>query len=211
MNYLKEYQLARGLTPDGVIGKNTASEMMNDLGITSTIAFCHFIAQIKHESANFTAGRENLNYGITGLKSIFGKYFSPAELPLFARHPEKIANRVYANRMGNGPESSGDGWKYRGTGALQLTGKDNHLAYFSHVGLPPDTDPNVLLQPEHYFKTAKWFFDENNVWQYCNKEDDASIIKVSKKINLGNVNTTRTPVGLKERLVATNDLFNSLV
>ena len=211
MNYLKQYQAAHGLTPDGIIGKDTAKVMMTDLGIDTTVKFCHFIAQIKHESAQFTAGRENLNYGKDGLKNVFGKYFSAGELPLYARQPEKIANRVYANRMGNGPESSGDGWKYRGTGALQLTGKNNHLAFFKFAGLPEDTDPNVLLQPEYYFKTAVWFFDVNNVWQYCEGQHDENVLLVSRKINLGNVNTKRIPIGFKDRLVATNDLFSALV
>lgn len=211
MNYLKQYQTAHGLTPDGLIGKNTANVMMTDLGIKTTVEFCHFIAQIKHESVQFTAGRENLNYGKDGLKNIFGKYFTANELIAYARQPEKIANRVYANRMGNGPESSGDGWKFRGTAALQLTGKNNILAYFKYVGLPEDTDPNVLLEPQHYFKTAIWFFDINNVWQYCEGQHDENVVLVSKKINLGNAFSKRTPIGLKERLVATNDLFSALV
>ena len=211
MNHLKEFQQHHNLTPDGIIGKQTAEIMMKELKIPSMVAFCHFIAQVKHESAVFTAGRENLNYGEAGLKSIFGKYFTPIEIKTYARQPEKIANRVYANRMGNGNEISGDGWKYRGTGALQLTGKDNHLAYFKFAGLPEDTDPNVLLLPEHYFKTAVFFFDTNNVWQYCTKSTDECIIKTSKKINLGNVNTTKTPIGLDARITLTNDLFTQLV
>ena len=208
MNYLQVYQKAHGFsTDDGVIGKETVATMMQDLGIQDTVAFCHFIAQIKHESNNFTAGRENLNYSIEGLKKYFSYYFKPDEYRLYARQPEKIANRVYANRMGNGDEVSGDGWKYRGNGALQLTGKTNHLAYFKHVRLPPDTNPNVLLQPEHYFRTAKFYFDFNNVWQFCTDTTKECVVKVSKKINLGNANSPTTPMGLDARLILSDNLF----
>lgn len=210
MNYLQVYQQAHGLDPDGVIGKNTAATMMQDLGIQSMTQFCHFIAQIKHESSNFRAGRENLNYSADALKKLFGKYFTQGELFHYARHPEAIANRIYGNRMGNGPESSGDGWKYRGTGALQLTGKNNCQAYFKDAGLPLDTDPDILLQPEHYFKTAKWFFDTNKVWQYCTDQSRECIVQTSKKINLGNALAKRDPIGLNERIELTNSLFTML-
>lgn len=211
MNYLQTYQLAHGLTPDGIIGKDTAAVMMKDLGIGSIIEYCHFIAQIQHESGNFIAGRENLNYGEDGLLATFPHYFSSHDAHLYARQPEKIANRVYANRMGNQSEVSGDGWEYRGTGALQLTGKANLQAYLSSVGLPLDTDPNVLLQPEHYFRTAKFYFDTNQVWQYCTSDDSLCILKVSKKINLGNADSIRKPIGYDERVIATNNLFSTLV
>ena len=210
MNYLQTYQRAHGLTPDGIIGKDTAKVMMDDLKIDSAVEFCHFIAQVKHESANFRAGRENLNYSADALRKLFGKYFKPGETTKFARQPEKIANRIYANRMGNGPESFGDGWKYRGTGALQLTGKTNHQLYFKYAGLPLDTDPNELLKPEHYFNTAKFYFDTNNVWQYCKEKSNECVIKASKKINLGNANAKRDPIGLQARLVVTKNLFTQL-
>jgi putative chitinase len=210
MNYLQTYQQAHGLTPDGVIGKHTAEVMMKDLGIIDTVAFCHFIAQVQHESANFKAGRENLNYRAEVLKKLFKKYFKDSEYFNYAHHPEKIANRIYANRMGNGPEASGDGWKYRGTGALQLTGKKNTQSYFKYAGLPLDTDPDILLQPEHYFKTAVWYFNENKVWQYCTDKSNECVLNTSKKINLGNVNSTRTPIGYSERLALTDKLFISL-
>lgn len=211
MNYLQTYQQAHGLDPDGIIGKDTAKVMMEDLGINSPVEFCHFIAQIKHESSNFKAGRENLNYRADALKKLFGKYFTSGELLRYARHPEMIANRIYANRMGNGPELSGDGWKYRGTGALQLTGKTNCQLYFKSKQLPIDTDPEVLLQPEHYFNTAKWYFDTNKVWKYCQSQSNECIVQTSKKVNLGNANSTKTPIGLNERITLTEELFSTLV
>jgi putative chitinase len=210
MNYLQTYQQAHGLTPDGVIGKQTAKVMMEDLGITSIVEFCHFIAQVEHESGHFTAGRENLNYSANGLVATFGKYFSPGEVASYARHPEKIANRVYANRMGNGDEASGDGWRNRGVGALQLTGADNIQQFLKSENLPLDTNPEVLIQPDFYFKTAKYFFDVNQVWKNCQGGADLNIIKVSKHINLGNADSIRKPNGLAERITLTKKYLHAL-
>jgi putative chitinase len=207
MNYLKEFQTINRLTPDGQIGKQTVEVMMKVLGITSKIAFAHFIAQIQHESGNFSAGRENLNYSADALLKLFGKYFKGAAVRNYARQPEAIANRIYANRMGNGDEASGDGWWYRGTAGLQLTGKSNIQLYLKSVGLPLDTDPNVLLTGNHYFSTGKWFFDKNNIWKYCVKGNQA-ILDVSRIINLGSVTSKGQPIGLAERISLTNKYFN---
>ncbi len=210
MNYLIQYQTNHNLTPDGSIGPTTAKAMMEDLGIQSTVAYCHFIAQIQHESAGFTTGRENLNYSANALSKLFGKYFKTISPASVARNPERIANIIYANRMGNGNISSGDGWKYRGLGSLQLTGKNNFEAYFKSAGLSTNTDPNLLLTPEHYFNTAKFFFNTNNVWRYCADKSDDSILKVSKLINLGSASAKGTPIGLKERLSIAHSLFSKL-
>jgi putative chitinase len=210
MNYLVQYQQLHGLTPDGIVGKQTAAVIIKDLKIPNMIAFCHFMGQVYVESAEFTAGRENLNYSARGLKENFKKYFLPAELIKYERKPEQIANRVYGNRMGNGPESSGDGWKHRGAGALQLTGKSNFEAFFKYIGMPLDTDPAEVIKPENYFKAADFFFDSNGVWKYCIERSDSCIIKVSKAINLGNANSPHTPNGLDERLEATHSYFKKL-
>ena len=207
MNYLKDFQTANKLTPDGNIGKRTAEVLMKVLGITSSVNFAHFIAQIQHESGNFSAGRENLNYSADALVKLFGKHFLGAAAKNYARQPEAIANRLYANRMGNGYEISGDGWRYRGTAALQLTGKTNVQLYLKSVGLPLDTDPNVLLTGIHYFGTAKWFFDTNSIWKYCSKSN-SSILTVSRIINLGSATSKSTPIGLPERIALTNKYFN---
>ncbi len=211
MNYLKEYQQKHGLIADGEIGKNTATVMMKDLGnFPSNIHFSHFIAQVEVESANFTAGRENLNYGGEALASLFGKYFPKKDYIGYIRKPEKIANRVYAYRMGNGDELSGDGWKYRGAGALQLTGKNNIGLYFSSVGLPPNSDPELLITPEHYFRSAVWFFDRNGIWEDCGSKGTVSCVRVSKAINLGSSTAKGTPNGLEERIALTNKYFKVL-
>lgn len=123
-----------------------------------------FLAVIGHETAQLRVVMENLNYSADGLRKVFGKYFPTTEMAnRYARKPEKIANRVYAGRMGNGPESSGDGWKYRGRGLIQLTGKDNYTkATNSMYGLPMGvdfvTDPDLLATPEYATQSAAWFW-----------------------------------------------------
>ena len=199
MNYLIEYQKSRGLTPDGLLGKNTAAVMMKELDIATSKQFAMFISQIQHESANFTAGRENLNYGVKALKEKFGKYFKDVRAEDYARKPEKIANRIYANRMGNGNEASGDGWLYRGGAGLQITGKNNYVAYFKSRGLPANTCPDVITQPEHYFAAGKWFFDINDIWQHCSIIIPTNILTVSRIINIGNADTDAIPNGFEDR------------
>lgn len=201
MTFVKEYQRFRGLKPDGIIGRITFGMLMNDLG-TSELETAHFLGQCSHESAGFTVGRENLNYSEAGLRATFRRYFKDAEFAQFQRNPEKIANRVYANRMGNADESSGEGWYYRGVGAIQLTGKDNIQAYFKYAGLPLNSNPEIILQPEHYFNSAKFFFHINDLWQYV-----PDVLKLSKAINLGNANSKHTPNGFLDRLNKTNDFL----
>jgi putative chitinase len=208
-----------GLTADGIIGPKTAEAMMKALGIKTKVEFALFLGQVKHESGNFSYARENLNYSADGLVKTWSTRFRhilPGEsktinqgrdgkaiAEYYARQPEKIANRVYANRMGNGDEASGDGWKYRGAGALQLTGKDNFLAYFKWSGLPPETDPNILEKPEHYFKSAKWFFDVNNVWRNCGKASERCCLAVSRHVNCGSPNAAKMPINFQERWAET--------
>lgn len=203
MNYLVDYQRSRGLSADGICGKNTARAMMEDLGIESKKHFIHFISQVDHESMGFHAGEENLNYSPLTLKRIFGRYFNDVEIAMFARNGEKIANRVYANRLGNGDEQSGDGWKYKGIGSIQLTGKGNIQAYFKYKGLPVDTDPKVILRPEYYFDCGKYFFDENNIWQFCSELEYINVLTVSRAINLGNPYSHRMPNGYQARVQRT--------
>ena len=125
-----------GVSADGAFGPGTFKRAAAFYKLSSNRA-AHFFAQTAHESGGFKAFSENLNYSAKGLRGIFGKYF-PTDLSaqMYARQPERIANRVYANRMGNGPESSGDGWKYRGRGALQLTGKFSYQAFADYIGRP---------------------------------------------------------------------------
>lgn len=175
-----------GVTADGAFGPGTYKKAAAFYKLSSARA-AHFFAQTAHESGGFKAFSENLNYGAKGLRGIFGKYFPTDALArAYERKPEKIANRVYANRMGNGPESSGDGWKYRGRGALQLTGKDNYQAFANYIGRPEVMDNPDLVAGELCFESALWFFDRNKLWSICDQGvGDAAILTLTKRINGG--------------------------
>lgn len=210
MNFLQKYQASKHLTPDGVVGNKTAVVMMADFKIPSKTHLAHFLGQLKEESASFTATRENLNYSYPVLLSKFSKYFNQTTAQQYARKPEAIANRIYANRMGNGDEHSGDGWRYRGAGASQITGKATFQAYFESVNLPIWTDSGTVCLPEHYFKSAAWYWHENNVFRLCADTSIRSIVLVSKKINTGSENSKVTPFGLDSRIKFTQELFIGL-
>jgi len=139
---LKSLQEKIGVGADGAFGPGTMKKAMEFYKLTPVRA-AHFFAQTAHETGGFKAFSENLNYSAQGLQGIFGKYFPGTLEESYARQPEKIANRVYASRMGNGDETSGDGWKFRGRGALQLTGKANYEAFAKYLG-----NDEVLKNPD---------------------------------------------------------------
>ena len=140
MNGLEALQNKIGVAADGAFGPGTLKAALNFFNMTPERA-AHFFGQTSHETGGFKLFTENLNYGAPGLLATFKKYFPDQETAnAYARNPEKIANRVYANRMGNGDEDSGDGYKFRGRGALQLTGKDNYQAFADHLGKPEIMD-----------------------------------------------------------------------
>lgn len=174
-----------GVTADGAFGPGTMKAAMAFYKMTPVRA-AHFFAQTAHESGNFKAFSENLNYSADGLQKIFGKYFDAASAAKAARNPEKIANKVYANRMGNGNEASGDGWKYRGRGALQLTGKDNYKAFADYLKKPEIMDNPDLVATEYSFESAIFFFEKNKLWAICDQGiNDAAITSLTKRINGG--------------------------
>lgn len=152
--------------------------------INTSLRLCHFLAQIIHESGHFKCKSENLNYSAKALRCVFCKYFkTDAIANEYARKPEKIANRVYANRMGNGDEASGDGWKYRGRGLIQLTGKCNYEACGKAIGLDLLCNPDLLTESaEASVLAACWFWNKNNLNQFADKDD---IITITKRINGG--------------------------
>ena len=149
-----------------------------------------FIAQCAHESGSFCHAAENLNYKAAGLMHVFPKYF-PDELhaSMYEHQPEKIANRIYANRMGNGDEASGDGYKFRGRGFIQLTGKDNYTKCGHAIGKDLDLDPDFLTTPEGALKSALWFWNAHNLSSLADTDD---VLHMTKKINGGTI-------GLEER------------
>jgi putative chitinase len=142
-----------------------------------------FIAQCAHESANFTTLRENLNYRWESLRKVFPKYFPTDELAKqYERKPEKIANRVYGNRMGNGDEQSGDGWKYAGKGLIQLTGKNNYSLFAKSINMPLQEVSDYLLTYDGAIESACWFWKTNNINQFCDSND---IVNMTRRINGG--------------------------
>jgi putative chitinase len=183
---LTKLQEKIGVTADGAFGPGTLKAAAAHYKLNKNRA-AHFFAQCAHESGNWEATSENLNYGAKGLRGIFGKYFpTDALAKAYERQPAKIANKVYGNRMGNGPESSGDGWKFRGRGFLQLTGHDNYKALSHYINRPDIMDNPDLVAGELAIESALWFFDRNMLWGICDQViNDAAILQLTKRINGG--------------------------
>lgn len=183
---LATLQAKCGVTADGSWGPGTYKAAKAYFKLSGARA-AHFFGQCAHESGNFKVFSENLNYSAEGLTSIFKKYFpTTASTAGYARKPENIANKVYANRMGNGNEASGDGWKYRGRGPIQLTGKSNYQAFADYAKRPDImTNPDIVTT-ELAFESALFFFEKNNLWAICDKGiDKTTITSLTKKINGG--------------------------
>ena len=183
---LNNLQSKIGITADGSWGEGTLRAAAAYYKLSSARA-AHFFGQTSHETGGFKAFSENLNYGAKGLRGIFGKYFPTDSVALqYERKPEKIANRVYANRMGNGNEASGDGWKYRGRGALQLTGRDNYLVFSKYCNRPDVMTNPDLVATELAFESAMFFFERNKLWALCDQGvNDNAILAITKKVNGG--------------------------
>lgn len=144
-----------------------------------------FLAQTAHESGGYTAIKENLNYSAKGLRGTFGKYFSNDDIAnQYAKKPEKIANRVYANRMKNGDESSGDGYRFCGRGLIQLTGRDNYTKFANDLGMSLEDTIAYLETPNGAVASAGWFWDNNKLNQYC---DSGDFVTLTKRINGGTI------------------------
>lgn len=174
-------------------------------GITTPLRLAHFLAQCGHESGGFRAFSENLNYGAKGLLSIFPKYFKTIEkAKAYERKPEKIANLVYANRMGNGDEASGDGWKHRGRGALQTTGKSNYQDFAKFMNMPEILTNPDLVATKYPLASAAFFFKKNNLWSICDKGSSEEVVTlVTKKVNGGTI-------GLPDRKKHFKEYYNLL-
>lgn len=160
--------------------------IMEKFGIDNLLRLSHFLSQCAHESGNFKFVRENLNYSADGLRKIFPKYFPTLEAAnKYARQPEKIANKVYGSRMGNGDEASGDGFKFRGRGYIQLTGKDNYAAFDKFVEEDILANPD-LVATKYPLTSAAFFFHKNKLWDLCDKgHGDDIVLAVTKRVNGG--------------------------
>ena len=195
-----EFKLAalKGHIPDSVVSQipDTATKF----NITTPLRLSHFLAQCGHESGGFKALVENLNYGSKGLLGTFPKYFNLTTATQYERKPEMIASKVYGGRMGNGDESTKDGWKFRGRGYIQLTGKNNYMAFDKFV------TENILENPElvatkYPLMSAAWFFDKNGLWAVCDKGATTEVITaVTKRVNGG-------VIGLVDRIKHFNEYY----
>ncbi len=191
----------KGHIPDAVIAQ--IPETAKKFNITNNLRLAHFLSQCGHESGNFKAVSENLNYSADGLKKIFGKYFPGNLNESYARQPEKIAARVYASRMGNGDEASKEGFKFRGRGYIQLTGKANYTNFTKFIGEDCVANPD-LVATKYPLASAGFFFDSNKLWAICDKgADDATVTAVTKKVNGG-------ILGLQDRIKHFKEYYNLL-
>ena len=199
---LAALQTKCGITADGKWGPGTYKAARDFFKLSNNQA-AHFFGQCAHESGGFKVFSENLNYSDKGLNGIFKKYFPTiASTAGYARKPDKIANKVYANRMGNGPEASGDGWKWRGRGPIQLTGKANYTAFAADVRRPDVLTNPDLVVGELAFESALWFFRKNGLLAIADKGvTDAIITQITKRVNGGTH-------GLDDRLKKTKQYAN---
>lgn len=175
----------KGHIPDAVIAQ--IPECAAKFQINTPLRLAHFLAQCGHESAGFKATQENLNYSADGLNKIFGKYFKTVSSASYARNPEKIAARVYANRMGNGDEASKEGWKYRGRGYIQLTGKSNYAEFDKIVDEDLVANPD-LVASKYALLSAAWYWNSRSLNNNADKgATDAVVTEVTKKVNGGTI------------------------
>jgi len=176
----------KGHIPDAVIAQ--IPEVMEKFQINTPLRLCHFLAQCGHESGNFKAVNENLNYGAKGLLGLFKKYFpTEAKAKEYERKPEKIANLIYGGRMGNGPEASGEGYKFRGRGYIQLTGKDNYSAFDKVVAENILETPD-LVATKYPLLSAAWFWNSRKLNELADKgATDVEVTSITKKVNGGTI------------------------
>ena len=192
----------KGHIPDAVI------EMIPDtaakFGINTPLRLAHFLAQCGHESGGFRATQENLNYSAKGLAGIFKKYFpTEAAATPYARQPQKIASKVYANRMGNGTEASGEGYKFRGRGYIQLTGKENYTAFGKSIGEDMTVNPDKVAS-NYALLSAAWFFSKNGLHKMADEgASDTVVTKITKRVNGGTI-------GLPDRIKHFKEYYHLL-
>ena len=190
----------KGHIPDSVLAQ--IPEVQQKFGIDTAVELSHFLAQCGHESGGFKLTSENLNYGAKGLLGIFKKYFpTEAKALAYERKPEKIANLVYGGRMGNGEEASGDGYKFRGRGFIQLTGKSNYSEFDKVVAEDILSNPD-LVATKYPLLSAAWFFHKNCL-KKCVDATDATVTAVSKCVNGGTI-------GLPDRIKHFKEYYSLL-
>jgi putative chitinase len=192
----------KGHVPDSVI--NQIPDIQAKFGINTSLRLAHFLAQAGHESGGFRVTAENLNYSAKGLMGIFKKYFSSESLANdYAKKPQKIANRVYSGRMGNGNEASGDGYAFRGRGYIQLTGRDNYTAFGKSIGVAIEETPD-LVGSQYALASAAWFWQKNKLNEIADGgSGDDIVTKITKRVNGGTI-------GLADRLKHFKEFYSLL-
>lgn len=191
-----------GHLPTAVIAQ--IPETASKFGITTNLRLAHFLAQCALESNRFKATVENLNYSAQRLLKVFPKYFKGVDTTPYAGNPVKIGNRVYASRMGNGNEASGDGFRFRGRGYIQLTGKNNYTSFSNFIGEDCVANPD-LVATTYPLASAAFFFNSNNIWPVCDKgANDATVTAVSTRVNGQN------PHAVPERIQFFKEYFRAL-
>jgi putative chitinase len=192
----------KGHIPETVISQ--IPTVMEKFQINTPLRLAHFLAQCGHESGGFKSVQENLNYSAKGLRSTFGKYFPTDTLAeSYAKQPEKIASKVYGNRMGNGAESTKEGYKFRGRGYIQLTGKDNYTAFGKSIGEDTVSNPD-LVATKYPLASAAWFFSKNGLNSIADRgADTATVTAVTKRVNGGTI-------GLADRIKHFNEYYHLL-
>jgi len=191
----------KGHIPDSVIAQ--IPETAAKFNITNNLRLAHFLAQCSHESGGFKAVSENLNYSADGLRKIFPKYFPGNIAESYAKNPEKIASKVYGGRMGNGDETTKEGFKFRGRGYIQLTGKQNYTNFAKFIGEDTVSNPD-LVATKYPLASAAFFFDTNKLWSICDKgADDSTVTAVTKRVNGGTI-------GLSDRIKHFNEYYKLL-
>jgi len=191
----------KGHVPDVVIAQ--IPTVMEKFQINTPLRLSHFLAQCGHESGGFKATQENLNYSADGLKKIFPKYFPGNIAESYARNPEKIASKVYGGRMGNGGEETKEGYKFRGRGYIQLTGKENYTSFAKSIGEDTVANPD-LVATKYALASAGWFFSKNGLNAIADKgADDATVTAVTKRVNGGTI-------GLPDRIKHFKEYYHLL-
>ena len=174
-----------GIVPDVVLSQ--IDDTAQKFNITTNLRLCHFLAQCEHESGGFRWVHENLYYTADGLLKIFPHYFDATSAATYAHQPVMIANRVYANRMGNGDEASGDGYKYCGKGYIQLTGKNNYTKFTAFIGEDCVANPD-LVASKYPLSSAAFFFNSSGLWPVCDLGSDLNAVTlVTKRVNGGTI------------------------
>jgi putative chitinase len=220
MNQIKNFQKTNNLVADGILGPMTLGKMKEVFCVKTIEHMGHLMGQCGHESANFTKSKEGLNYSVEGLMKTFGLHrISAEDCKKYGRTSSQpanqvaIGNTVYGGAWGRknlGNTQPGDGYKYRGHGPLHMTGRRNVTAFAKFVNDPCVIEDPDLIISKYYFISAVFFFDSNKLWQYCNTVTPASILTVSRAVNIGNPNSTAMPNHLHDRIDKTNFYYGLL-